>query len=180
MKINKFFTEINITRITSVLLISFFLVGYYISDCAKVINTNSARNNDYSLLTKIIIQNTTFYSLIIIGAFFYNISSIFLISYNSFIWGTSAKISICQIGILKTLSLIGPHISIEIFWILFAIYNSFGLSKQLFLYFNNKIQDKNFIIYLKHKSRSIFIGYILVIFGCIVEFYVSPLIFQIL
>ena len=173
MKNSQFFSQKNMTIISLFFLITFFFLGYFFSVCQTNLDSIESKNN--FILYKLIVQNSTFYFLIIIGSLFFNISSISIISYNSFIWGSSAKVSICQIGFYKTFYLVGIHISIEIFWILFAIYNSFGISELLFSYFNNRVSDEKFLEKIKYQSKPILLGYLIVIFGCLVEFFVSPL-----
>lgn len=164
-----------------ILITLFFQLGYYSSNFkqTELFNQGNYLTN-FDLFIKILIQNSTFYFLIILGSLFFNISSIMLICYNSFAWGYSAKMSISQIGFFKSLLLVGPHIAIEILWIIFSFLLSYNISLLLLSFFNNHINEETFLKSIRSKIKLSLYGYFIVIFGCFVEIFVSPLIFKLL
>lgn len=170
-----------INYLTIIIIILFFQFGYFFSNFNELKLTEiEIPLTNSNLFVKVLVQNTTFYLLIILGSLFFNISSLMLICYNSFAWGYSAKMTICQIGFIKTFFLIGPHISIEIFWIIYSTSLSFDLSLSLLSFFNNNISASIFMISIRNKIKLFLYGYLVVLLGCIVEIFVSPLIYKLL
>ena len=164
-----------------ILIMLFLQLGYYSSTFKQIELFNRGNYlTNFDLFIKILIQNSTFYFLIILGSLFFNISSIMLICYNSFAWGYSAKMSISQIGFFKSFLLIGPHITIEILWIICSFLISYNISLLLLSFFNNHINEGTFVKSIRSKIKLSLYGYCLDIFGCFVEIFISPLIFKLL
>ena len=121
-------------------------------------------------LTRLLVNNTGYFILLLLGFFSFNISSYPLVAYNSYFWGVVFKTALCKTTLTSALSLFLPHIFFEVVWILIATTISTQFSLFLYEEFNN-------MYILKFSSSKIlknaFLGFLILIVGVLVEFYIT-------
>ena len=137
--------------------------------------TGAAVTGKAAFFMEVLLRNSTFYFLIVIGSLFFNISSLLLIVYNSFVWGMAARASVCGLGLWKSVAMVSLHLPVEVCWILLSFRLSVDLSISIYSYFNNVLDSASFMDQVHKTGTSVGLGYLWVIAGCLLETFISPL-----
>ena len=150
------------------LIFTFIFIGIVTTKCSSN-NVTKITENTLSLKS-LLINNTEYYLLLLIGFLSLNISSYPLVAYNSYFWGAIFKTTVCKSNLVNAVNLFLPHVFFEIFWI--AIITSISTKFSVLLYeeFNNlkTIKVNHYRIF-----KQISLGYLILIIGVLIEFYVT-------
>lgn len=150
------------------LIIIFIFIDIFSTKCSNT-NVTNITDNKFTL-NNLLINNTGYYLLLLIGFLSFNISSYPLVAYNSFFWGVIFKTALCKSNLVNAISLFFPHIFFEIFWIVKVTGISTQFSVLLYEEFNNlKIIKLNGCKIFKELS----LGYLILIIGVLIEFYIT-------
>lgn len=151
-------------------------IGFWNYECKEISPLNFSKIDHFDLFIEILINNTLFCLLIIIGSLSLNFITSCILFYNGYSWGIQLSLLNCNHNIEYILKSILPHLIFELLWIVIAVYISSFFSILFLKYFNNKISSNEFLIKIKSKNKHILTMLLLLPVSAFIEVYVLKLI----
>jgi len=156
-------------------MLATFLISCSLFGCETIDQSNlTERKNVDHVFLDILVRNASFSCVILLGALFFNVSTVCLIAFNGYSWGLSFMQVFCLAGGKTAFILFAPHGLIELVWITISVQISVKLSMVILDLFRNKILPSIFIQEIKKQLPKLGICFVLIMIGALVESFITP------